>query len=260
MTIPTFVTASTGATDAGGAWTCTGSIASAVGNTIVLHVVQDGAGVLEVTLTSGTNIEDLAGTDDAWTKVGSWGEGVAVSEHIWIGRAINTSAAPTATGGNSGTDDLYFRMYEFSNVATGTTLGSVVENAAAALDFCTQGGTSATAEDQEVQTTAADRLALNFLGINDDNPFAGFTGQTGGTWVTKASYASATGTDGALYLVSADMAAAGTINGGTGSITDSDSWRIVGWALIGATTPPPSDVFGTEERFYLQAVNTKAVW
>jgi hypothetical protein len=238
MALPTYVTVSTGATDATGAWTCTGS-ATVAGRVIILQVLQDGTGTSPA-FTSATNIEDLAGTDNAWTYIGEFPVGAGGAEtgsqHLWIGRALGTSA-PTFTGANAGGDDLYFRMYQFSGVKSGTTFAAIAENTTAGATVTSQ-GTSATMSDAAVVTTAANRLALNFCAVTDDNPQALFTGMTGGTWDEVAEYADAGGTDGSIGMQWASMAAAGTIDGGTASITDSDGWGVVGFALIG--DPPTS--------------------
>ena len=139
------------------------------------------------------------------------------------------------TGGNIGGNDIYVRVYEFTNVSTGTTLATVIENSTAGN--ATNGvDTSATASDTAVTTLGPDRLALNFVAVNDDNAISAFTGETGGDWtLAVAPYAESTGTDGAIGLQAATMATADTINGGTGSIVDSDAWGVVGFALIGTT-------------------------
>lgn len=236
MAAPTYDGAAAGATDAGGAWSYNG-LAASVGSFLVLHVVQDGTSGAP-SITSVTNRAALDGTADSMTSVGSFqigGTSLAI-HYVWVGRNTSTTAA-VYTGANSGTDDIYVREYSFDNVADGTTLASVLENVTAGSTTVSN-GTSATVSDASVTTLGVDRLAINLVGINDDNPFAGFTGETGGTWTTADSYASSTGTDGALYLCTAAMASAGTIDGGTSSITDSDAWGVIGFALIG-TTPAP---------------------
>lgn len=247
MTAPTWLLASTGSTDAGGAWThlASGAGGMASGLITILHIVQDGSGAGQVTLDSMTasRRESLSGTANSLTSIGAFtvGGSSQAIQHLWIGRATS-SLSCTFTGSNSGTDDIYIREYAFNDGITaalgGTSLATVIENATAG-STTNSTGTSNTASDASVQTLGSDRLALNFVGINDDNPFAGFTGQSGGTWTTRASYADATGTDGAMYLVDAAMASAGTIAGGTSSITDIDAWGVVGFALIG-TTPAAS--------------------
>ncbi len=242
MTIPTWTLASTGTTDAGGAWAHAGVNSTIAGRIAVLHIFQDGSASGTVTLTGmdAGRREALDGTADTLTSIGAFPVGGASEaiQHLWIGRTVGGSAFPNYVGGNSGTDDIYIFEYVFNNGISGalggTSLATVIENVTGGSTVNST-GTSATASDASVTTTGSDRLALNFLGINDDNAFAGFTGESGGTWTTRASYAEPSGTDGAIYLIDAAMAAAGTIDGGTGSITASDAWGVVGFALIGTT-------------------------
>ena len=232
-----FVTASAGAVDTTGAWTATGSAPTAVGNIIILHAVQDGTTDGSLTFTSATNIENLAGTDNAWTAIGEFSVGASdeARQYLWIGRAINGSA-PTFTGGNSSGEDVYYRMYEFSGCSLGTTLATVIENVTAGATV-NGTGTSTTVADTGVTTLGPNRLALNFSAFNDDlTGFGGsFTGETGGDWTSAGSYGTSTGTDASMNLNTAAIASAGTINGGTYTIT-SMAWGVVGFALIPANS------------------------
>ena len=227
MAAPTFVAASTGATDAGGAWTATCHAPGAAGRIIILQVLQDDVNIGDatpgsVTVTSITNAENLAGTDNVLTFIGEFQTGLASGingyQLLWIGRSLSTSA-PVVTGANSSTNDVYWRFYEFQDGNTGTTLAAVIENGSAGATTTSQ-DTSVTASDASVQTLGADRLALNFVAVDDDNAIAVFTGESGGDWTEAvAEYADGTGTDGAIQLQIAAMASAGTIDGGTASIT-----------------------------------------
>jgi hypothetical protein len=235
MAAPTFIAASTGSTDAGGGWSHTAAAPGAAGRIYLVQVVQDGTGANTISVDSVTNAENLAGTDSVLTSIGEFdiGSAVAASQHLWIGRSLNTSAM-VITGGNTGTDDLYIRVYEFSGVHTGTTLTDVIENSTAGAT-ANGAGTSVTVADTSVVTLGPDRLALQLCGFNDD--LAGFdgsfAGETGGNWATVASYGSSTGTDGGTNLQTATIAVAGTIDGGTMTIT-SMAWGVVGFALIPA--------------------------
>lgn len=235
MVAPGYVTAGTGATDAGGAWSYTCGLGGGQAGYIhIVQILQDGSTSGALSNVVGTNIKNLAGTDNAWTHVGSFivGNPIAAYQHIYIGRSIQ-DATPTISGDNSTSEDLYIRNYIFYNVSTGTTLLTVIENyTGQTFNFY---GTSNTADDTTVTTNGPDRLALNFVAVNDDNAIAQFSGQSGGTWVEVAEYAESSGTDGAIQLQYAEMPTAGTIDGGTASITDSDSWGVVGFALIGTT-------------------------
>ena len=243
MPAPTFVTAGAGETDAGGAWTY-GSWAatSAVGNLLIAHLLQDGTTNGAVTGVAGSsNMESLAGVEATWTQLiggnadGSFpiGSAAAGRQFLFLGRSRAAASNPTFAGANSSTDDLYYRGYEFTNVFPGTTIATVLENGTAGS---TPNGaaTSTTVADTGVTTLGADRLALNFVGITDDaSGLAAFAGETGGDWtLATAIYETATGTDATLGLMQAAMPTAGTINGGTDTIT-SLPWGVVGFALIG---------------------------
>ena len=231
-----FITASTGATDAGAAWSYTTTTPTTAGNLIIVHVFQDGTSANDaISITSATNVENLAGTDNVFTALSATGSDVgsaAVGYHyIFIGRALNNSAI-VITGANSGADDIYIRSYEFRYVSHGTTLATVIENSTAG-SFTTAAGTSASAADASVTTLGNNRLALNFVALADDAMgLVAFTGMTGGTWIFPVSvYETATGTDATLGINTAVMEAPGTIDGGTDSIT-SIGWGTIGFALI----------------------------
>jgi hypothetical protein len=261
MAAPSFVKASTGATDAGGAWTATGAIASAVGNVIIAQVLQDG-NTATIAITGASNIENLAGTDNQWTEVAPGqfvGDTWAATQRLWIGRAINTTTAPTISGTNDTSEDLYWRFYEFTNVSTGTTLATVIENIGGTSDLYANGaGTSVTISDTGVTTSGPDRLALQLVAANDDIAIDAFAGETGGDWVEAvAEYAESSGTDGAVQLQTADvnlfaqLSAAGSgIAIGDGatrvylahSFTPTISASMAGvWILLGTNTGTPSD-------------------
>jgi hypothetical protein len=210
----------------------------AIGDLAIVHVLQDGTNASPPTIASvAAGIEDLAGTNQALTSIGAFdvGSAVAAKQHLWIGRWYSASAVNINVGIGGG-DDIYARGYRFRGVnLLGTTLSDVIENASAGA---TSNGanTGTTVSDTAVQTLGADRLALNFVGINDDaTGIAAFAGASGGTWAMPASFESSTGTDGTIALMTAGMASAGTIDGGSDTIT-SDAWGVVGFALIPAST------------------------
>ena len=234
MAAPTFVQASGGAVDTSGGFSDILTSAT-VGNVVIFQILQDGtsaASSIALAAATSSGIEDLAGTDDATTVIGNFdvGSPVAARQHIWIGRAIDTTVVFGAS--NSAADDVYFRTYEFAGVNAGTTLSDVIENGSAGATSNTA-GTSATIADSGVTTLGAERLALNFVAGNDDNALDAFTGMSGGTWAEAvAEFATATGTDGVIGLQTATLASAGTIDGGTDGWADAaDSWGVVGFAL-----------------------------
>lgn len=203
MSAPFFVQASTGATDATGAFTFTGTAVGTVGDIVILHIVVDGTGAISWGTLSATNINALDGTANTWTLIGTFNIGSATNaqHRLYIGRRTSASSAPTfTTTANTSGDDVYGRMYDFGGVSAGTTLATVIENSSAG-GTASEVGTSATIADAGVTTLGSDRLALNFVGGNDDNLIDTFAGMTGGVWAEAvAEYAEAGGTDAVLQL------------------------------------------------------------
>lgn len=248
MAAPTFVQASAGAADATGAFSFTGSAVGTIGDLVILHIVIDGFQGRSWGTESGTNINKLDGTA-GWTDL-ALTQGIIsvffagtgnVQQVLLAGRRTSASAAPTfsATANVSG-DDVYGRMYEFTNVSTGTDYTTVIENGTAG-NIDDAGAASTTVSDVAVTTLGPDRLALNFVGLADDAMgLAAFAGETGGDWtLATAIYETATGTDATVGLMQAAMPTAGTIDGGSDAITSID-WNVVGFALIGTTAPAAS--------------------
>lgn len=198
--IPSLVSTSTGSTDATGAWTHVSNAPLAIGNVYIVHLLQDGTNAGVPDITSVTNAENIAGTDNVLTKIGQFdvGSAAAARQHLWIGRSTSTSAM-TITGSNSGGDDVYVRVHEFTGVNAGTTLSDVIENVTAGSTTSST-GTSATASDASVTSLGSGRLALNFLAVNDDNIIQAISGATGGRWNSVGSYADSGGTDGAIEI------------------------------------------------------------
>jgi hypothetical protein len=236
MAAPVFEGAGTGALWQSGGGT-TVSKAVTIGNVVVFHCFVDGVGGATITLASHSGVEALDGTDNALTKattVADVGSGTEFHE-VYIGRAIGSTVSVVMS--QAGGVDLYARWHEFSSVGLGTTLAAVIENGTAGAVVEGTGAVSPIS-DTGVTTLGPDRLALNLIAVNNDNQASfdteAFTGQSGGTWVSGGSYGSATGTDGAIGLQYANMAAAGTINGGSLTMADAN-WGVVGFALIGTT-------------------------
>lgn len=137
MSAPVLVRTSTGATDAGGVWAASGAAGTA-GDVVIVQILQDGTSNGVVSFTGASHIENLAGTDNAWTQImgpnadGSFpvGSPAQARQFLFIGRLIDTTA-PTISGGNSTSEDLYWKFHEFSGVSVGTTLAEVIENGTA---------------------------------------------------------------------------------------------------------------------------------
>lgn len=244
MAAPTFVGAGTLAIWQSGAAVTLSKTSCTAGNIIFVHVLIDGTDT--VTLSSITNISNLAGSAGALDNIETndfiIGNPGAAEAMIQVGRA--TANGTCSVGIASGGVDLYGIIWECTGASTGTTQPTVMENGSVVFDgsfptdAITTRATSGTLGDHDVVTNGPDRLALNFISVNDDNQAffdtEAFTGQSGGTWVCRGGFGSSTGTDGSVGLQSAAMASAGTIGGGSLAM-DSDAWGVVGLALIGTT-------------------------
>lgn len=197
MAAPSFNLENVGATDAGGAWTFDVT-AGNPSQFIIVQILQDGATSGALTSVTFANVHNLAGAANSMDYLGAFpvGSSTAAYQHLWIGRRAS-SGATSISGSNSTSEDLYCRSYTFVNVSAGTTLAEVIENVTAGSTV-NSAGTSDTAADASVTTLGPDRLALNFVAVNDDNAIAEFAGQTGGAWVFGPYYAESTGTDGAV--------------------------------------------------------------
>lgn len=243
MAAPAFVQASAGTviTGTSGTVSLTGCTAD---NFIIYQELNDGTGtnfvpntISNITLLngSGTGLTDI-NTPDIEVTIGN---PRAAQMYLYCGRVTADGTVSLNSRPNAG-DDTYCRIYEFSGVHTGTTLSDVIENSSAGT-AADEAGTGTSVSDVGVTTLGSDRLACNFVGINDDaTGFAAFTGMSGGTWALPvAIFESATGTDATIALVTATIASAGTINGGSDTIT-SDGWGVRGFALIPAAAAAPT--------------------
>lgn len=263
---PTFVQTGIGQTDASGVWTAGSAnympALMTVGNIVILQVLQDGSTSGAVTVTGvGASLEDISGTGSALTYLGEFpvGGSSEAIQHIWIGRAAQSSRSPTVSGDNSTSEDLYMRLYEFTDANAGTALSDVIENGSAGIAQ-NEAGTSSTINDCDVITLGADRLALNFVAVNDDNALDAFTGQSGGTWAEAvAEYADSAGTDGAIGLQIATIASATTIGGGSDSMAASDAWGVVGFALKPAASGTAHSLTPSDTITLSEAIGSKAV-
>ena len=163
---------------------------------------------------------------------GSWNVGspTAARQLLWIGRSQSTSA-PVVTGANTGGDDVYVRMYEFTDCSTGTTFAEVVEGGPLGA-VGTAPAPSLTDVPSPPQTLTVWRSTSSRSTTTTSSSTS--PGRRAGTGRWRRPTRRAPGTDGAIGLQTAAMATAGTIDGGTFSM-DSDAWGVVGFALIGTT-------------------------
>ena len=166
------------------------------------------------------NIEDFQGTPNDADSISNAG-----SRFVFVGRA--TADGTCSFDVTRVTDNYVARMYEFSGEIADSFPSSagVFENINSETGFVTS--TTITAPD--VTTLGANRLAMCFVGVRSAQALTSFTGETGGDWTeTVAEYQ---GTALTIQLQTAPIAAAGTITGGTQTIS-SAYWLCIGTALV----------------------------
>jgi len=238
VAVPTFVGAGTGVAVLTGSGTASKTTCTA-GNIIFVHLVNRGNDYGFPF--SITNISNLAGTASSISQVcvdRTLGTGNVHS--LYIGRCTADGTCSAGAAAGAGSEDVYFRVYEFSGAYPGTDNTGIgtIENGG--LTFASGSGTSTSVLDTGVTTNGADRLALQFIGLASNQAIGNLTGETGGDWTEAvAEYQDATGSTATLQLQSASVTSAGTIDGGTVTVT-SVGWGVIGTALIGIASAASS--------------------
>jgi len=177
-------------------------------------------------------------------------------------RAGGTSQPTTPTGFDLqyGPDDTgtVARQFIYSKISNGTESGTITinDNRASTADvWCARmylfrnnhtsafleaaaagSATSNSVADVGITTLGNQRLAVNMVAVADNNAINGFAGETGGDWTEQAEFLTSQGIDFTLQVQAATMTVAGTIDGGTTTITQTDAWIVRGFAIIQAST------------------------
>jgi len=101
----------------------------------------------------------------------------------------------------------------------------------------TNTGTSTTPSFASVVTTLSNQLAVGLVWARLSTTIGSMTGETGGDWIEAA--AEDTASTRVLQCQTATMNSAGTISGGSTTITSSVGWRTFSFALKEASTALP---------------------
>jgi hypothetical protein len=208
-------------------------------------VLVDAVNYASQVLTAGANLEDLDGNANTLTATPRCpvGNPDAASGFCWFGRATGAGTPSITFQASGGTDDFFARGYSFRGV-TKTRWQSlphrIVQNELADLDPLTYpyndtAGTSNTVAMGNVRVRGQDALAVGLIWVNDDNTgLTDMAGETGGDWTYPvAVYASSTGSDGLIGIVTSPIAAGTDIVGGSDAMSASDSWGTRTFALLG---------------------------
>jgi hypothetical protein len=153
---------------------------------------------------------------------------------VWVfGRFADGSedGAAAAMGVQAVTSPRRGRIYRFSGA-----LNDVITNVVLGFDGMTTGTTAAVGDDP-VTTTGDDSLACQLVSVADDNAMGAFTGMSGGTWAEATNeFTSSTGTpDTCMQLQTASIASAGTIDGGSFTMSAADPWGVIGFYIKSPT-------------------------
>jgi len=228
MAAPTYIGAGTGLALTTGTGTVSKTSCTA-GNLIAIHFRVRGH-TEDWGNSNVVNITSIAGVANDVTDV-------VISEGgVWLGRATTSATCSMDLTVGASSEDIFARIYEFSGVATSSTLASIIENDIYTFDSFS--GSVSPVDDINVATNGADRLALNFVALNNNQNIPNFTGMTGGTWGELTEFSSATGLTATLQLQSAAMPSSGVVGGGSATITDT-IWLNYGFALIPAASGTP---------------------
>lgn len=225
----TFVQAGTGLTVASGIATLDITGATA-GNLLVFHIQYAGL-TDDWTYSDHNNIQRLDGTLNDIDSIINGAQVGATRLHAFQTARVtaNGTCSVTANVGASG-EDLFARIYEFSGASLGTSVDTVFEGDNAP-GWSVSSGTGTTVSDAGITTLGPNRLALQCVALASNQAIGDFTGESGGDWTEAAEYQSAAAVTGTLQLQTAPIASAGTINGGTVTVS-SIAWGVLGTAII----------------------------
>ena len=240
MAAPVYSSAGAGATTeaSGAAHNVPVPATVAAGDLLVIHLMYEGS-TIAPTAPGGWTLIDPSGPRT----------GVSGLMRTWVyGRISDGSEGGTNInfGSPANANARTGRCYRFTGVRNDT-----VSNVVGGFNAETLNQTGI--NDVGVTTPEADCLAVNLVGVQDDNPVVSFTGETGGDWTEAvAEYAqSATTPDTCLQLQTATMSAAGTVNGGTQTMAAADPWIVVGFYIRGvsgtAWTQPVDDTLSLSD-------------
>lgn len=164
-------------------------------------------------------------TPTGWTLIAGPHSTTTPTARQWVFREN-----ANRTGSESGTLSVTFaagssqktaRMYAVSNDS-----GSTVE------DVDTTAGAVQPVGMPSVTAGGNCRLAMCFIGCDDDNTITSSTGETGGDW-TEAVAEYFGGVNTMINLQVAPLATGGTITGGTSTLSNDDEWVCSSFAVVG---------------------------
>lgn len=229
MTTPSYVASGTAGTGAGPGVSPEYPAGLAEGDLILLQVYVRNQTVAPTTPAGFGSIEDGPDTQGN-------------SSHYWYVQDTRAEGGETGTvtvadvAGNS----IIAVLHGFRNVDPPV---GFIEN----KSTNGSGSNDDTIEAPSVTSTGPERLAVAIGGCSEDvTGIAAFSGESGGTWVLRHEVGSSVGSNARVWLQTADLASAGTVSGGSMTISSGENWCQHGFALIG-----PETVANTARRLLL---------
>src|SRR3990172_2502157 len=199
------------------------------------------AGNLLILQVSVRNLTSVPTDPSGWTLLyGPDTSGTSVRQWIY-GKIADGTESGDLSLAHDASIVVAARIYLFRSVlGTSYTEGGSTTNISGSIVY-----------DAGVTTSGANRLAVNFVAISDNNTgITAFVGETGGDWTEAvAEYSFATGLDGTLQLQTAAMVSSGTIDGGSYTMQAADAGIIRGFALIGSPDVLGSYISSNERNY-----------
>lgn len=188
-------------------------VAASAGTRAYLHVFVRHASAQTPTTPSGWTL--IAGPHSTGTPTArQW---VYREDTNRTGSESGTLSVTFAAGANQKTA----RMYAVANDS-----GATVE------DVDTTSGTLQPVNMPAVTAGGNCRLAMCFIGCDDDDTIDASTGESGGDW-TEATTEYLGGVNTMISLQVAALATGGTISGGTATLSNDDEWVTSSFAIVG---------------------------
>lgn len=213
-----------------------GALFAAASGTNITAVIPAGAVADDVMILAlMCNAGSTFTTPTDWTQFGTAINSADQSTNWFWKRHDGTEANPSSTTSATGSASvgLYGRVYVYMNcITTGTP-----------FEDATNAGTptsSTTPQSAEIDTTGADRRAVSFVMVDDDNSYS--SGNPPATWtIDGARVSSTTGGDCMMSSIAKQIPTTATVGAVTIGTMAADFWRTMTLALL----PIPSGTDAT---------------
>jgi hypothetical protein len=164
-------------------------------------------------------------TPSGWTLIAGPHATTTPTARQWVFREN-----ANRTGSESGTLSVTFAAG--ANTKTARMYAVADDSGATVEDVDTTAGAVQPVNMPSVTAGGNCRLAMCFIGCDDDDAIDASTGESGGNW-TEAVAEYLGGTNTMINLQVAPLATGGTISGGTSTLSNDDEWVCSSFAIVG---------------------------